>query len=249
MKEKLYKLGGIFLPLIFWEILACIYPENIIPSPVESLKSLILLSHKSYFWSDLGITFYRIILGTFLALFLGTLIGLSKILKELFYPLMIIMENLPPVTWIVLAILWFSIGNTPPLVVAVASAVPLVFFNVTEGMKTIDKNLLEMFKSFNLSKKDIIFYLFLPSITPGILSAFSASLSMNWRVVVMAEAFSSYTGIGQKFWGVYIYGSTPELYAYVLLIAILGVGIEYLLVRPFKNSLTGKLRFNKKNVD
>lgn len=233
---------------VFWELLAHIYPSSIIPSFEDSLKALIIRSHESYFWADLKATLYRITIGTFVSLFLGTILGMSKQIREIIYPSMVIMENLPPVVWIVLAILWFSIGYIPPIIVAVVSATPLVFFNVVEGVKAVDVNLLEMFKSFKVNKKDLVFSLYLPSIAPYILSAFSSTLSMNWRVVVMAEAFSSYTGIGQRLWGVYIYGSTEEVYAYVLLIAALGITIEYLIVRLFKDITLRKIRVGEKNI-
>lgn len=245
LKERHHKLFGILLIFLFWEVLSLIYPSSIIPSPIESLKALIEISQKDYFWPDLWATLYRITLGTLISLFLGTVIGISTKLREVFYPWMVIMEDLTPLVWIILAILWFSIGDFPPIVAAIATAVPLVFFNVVEGTKAISRDLLEMLRSFSVSKRDILLYFHLPSIAPGILSGFSASLSMNWRVVVMAEAFSSYTGVGQRFWGFYVYGSTAEVFAYVLLIAALGVGMEYLLVRPLKNIVTKKLRLDK----
>lgn len=245
MKGGYYKFLGILLIFLLWEIASLVYPPSIIPSPLESLKALIEISQKDYFWPDLRSTLYKITLGTLISLFLGTIIGISTKLREIFYPWMVIMEDLTPLVWVVFAILWFSIGNFPPIAAAISTAVPLVFFNVVEGTKAINRDLLEILRSFNVSKRDILFYFHLPSIAPGILSGFSSSLSMNWKVVVMAEAFSSYTGIGQRFWGFYIYGSTAEVYAYVLLIGALGVGMEYLLVRPLKDIVTKNLRLNR----
>ena len=245
MKEGYYKFLGILLIFLLWEIASLVYPPSIITSPLKSLKTLIEISQKDYFWPDLWATLYKITLGTLVSLFLGTVMGVSARLREVFYPWVVIMGNLTPLAWVVFAILWFSIGNFPPIAAAVLTSVPLVFFNVAEGIKTINRNLLEMLRSFNVSKKDILLYFYLPSIAPGILSGFSASLSMNWRVVVMAEAFSSYTGIGQRFWGFYVYGSTAEIFAYVLLIGTFGVGMEYLLVKPLKDTVTKKLRLDR----
>jgi NitT/TauT family transport system permease protein len=236
---------GFILVLLFWQALSFVYPKSIVVGVDESIKTLIKLSHKPFFWNDILVTLSRVVIASLVSLGIGLLLSLEKHLREIFYPIAVFLEAIPPIGWIVLAILWFSIGNWPPIVVGISFALPAVFFNLYEGLRAVPKELIEMAKAFNLSRMRTLFYIYIPALSPAIFSAFTVSFSMNWRAVVMAEAFGSYTGLGQRFWGFYIFGSTMEIYAYLLLISVLGLTIEYLVLRPFKALLVARLRLGE----
>jgi NitT/TauT family transport system permease protein len=241
-KRFLNAIIGFFLVFLFWQFLSMIYPKSIVVGVYDAFKTLIRLSHEPFFWEDIEVTLLRVTVASLASLGIGLALSFERPLREIFYPIGVIIEAVPPIGWIVLAILWFSIGNWPPIVVGIAFALPVVFFNLYEGFKAIPSELLEMAKAFNIPRIRQIIYIYIPALAPALLSALTSAFAMNWRAVVMAEAFGSYTGLGQRFWGFYVFGSVEEIYAYLLLIAALGLAIEYLVLNPSKNYVTRKLR-------
>lgn len=134
----------------------------------------------------------------------------------------------------VLAIMWLGIGDLPSIVVGVISAVPIIFFYIVSAVRNISPKMFEMAKDFKFSKKKLLTVIYIPSVMPSIAASLSTAIGLSWRVVVMAEALSAYDGIGQKLWGNYMYGDSPVVYSYIFVIAILGLIMEYAIIKPIK---------------
>jgi len=241
-----YRILGIALFVLIWEVLSFVYPPAIVPGIERVVSALAEVLRQPGIWRDAGDTFLRVLLGTLLSVGIGIFFGIWSTLdarvREAVYPIFVTFEMVPPMAWIVLAILWFRLGHMPSIVVAVATAVPIVFFNLTEGAKQINWRLIEMAESFRVPLRDRIFTLYFPSLLPALLAAASGGLSMNWRVVVMAEALSAYTGLGQKLWGEYLYGSGVNVYAYILLLVLLGLTLDYGLIGLFRSWIMRRYR-------
>ena len=230
---------GIGLLLVCWQWLSTIYPTAIIPSLGEVGKAIIEIYHNDELMQQVGWSVLRVLIASLLSVLIGVALGvvggLSTFVYRALYPLFIVFENVPPIAWIVLTIMWFSIGSMPAIAVGVLTAAPIIFFYTVEGVRATPKKLLEMATDFGMNRRERLMQIYLPSIMPPIGASLSTAMSLNWRVVVMAEALSAYNGIGQKLWGSYLYGDSSISYAYIFVIAILGLMMEYLLIKPIKH--------------
>jgi len=234
-------LVGVTLLLVAWSYLATIYPPAIIPSLGSIYDATINIYQNEMIMSEIGYTVYRVfassIISVIVGVTLGILCGVIEPLNKAITPLAIIFENVPPIGWMVLTIMWFGIGDIPSIVVGVISAVPIIFFYIVSSVQNINPKTFEMAKDFKLSKMKILTSIYIPSIMPSIAASLSTGIGLSWRVVVMAEALSAYDGIGQKLWGNYMYGDTPAVYSYIFIIALLGLAMEYLVAHPIKNKI------------
>jgi len=234
-------LVGIILLLVVWSYLSSIYPPAIIPSLGSIYTETINIYQNEMLMREIGYTLYRVfvssILSVLIGVALGVLCGIIEPVDKAITPLAIIFENVPPIGWMVLTIMWFGIGDIPSIAVGVISAVPIIFFYVVSAIKNINPKILEMAQDFKFSKSKLLFSVYIPSIMPSIAASLSTAIGLSWRVVVMAEALSAYDGIGQKLWGNYMYGDTAAVYSYIFVIALLGLGMEYLIVHPIKNAI------------
>jgi ABC-type nitrate/sulfonate/bicarbonate transport system permease component len=241
---------GIVLLLIVWSYLATVYPPAIIPSLGSIYDATLNIYQDEAVVSEIGYTVYRVFAASFLSVIigvtLGILCGIVEPLNKAITPLAIIFENVPPIGWMVLTIMWFGIGNIPSIIVGVISAVPIIFFYIVSSVQNISPKMFEMAKDFKLTKRQILTSIYIPSIMPSIAASLSTGIGLSWRVVVMAEALSAYDGIGQKLWGNYMYGDTPAVYSYIFIIAILGLIMEYLIAHPIKNNIEKRYM---RNVD
>lgn len=235
---------GIGLLLVIWQWMSSIYPPAVIPSLGLVADSIVEIYHNEALLSHVIDSVARVLLAALISVILGVSLGvlggLSPFVYKALYPLFIVFENVPPIAWIVLAIMWFSIGPAPAVAVGVLTAAPIIFFYTVDAVRSTSQKLIEMANDFGMSRKEKLLQIYLPSIMPAIGASMSTAMSLSWRVVVMAEALSAYTGIGQKLWGSYLFGDSAVSYAYIFVIGVLGLLMEYLLIKPLKNLIDRK---------
>jgi NitT/TauT family transport system permease protein len=234
-----YKFIGIVIILVLWEVLASIYPPVLIPSIEKVFSTLYDMILSIKFWENLSYTIGRVLVGFVLSLILGAvfgiLAGVSRKSYEIIKPIVFIIESVPPIIWIVFAILWFGLGNMPVIFAIMSIVTPIIILNLAHGIQDIDSLLLEMTRSFSIEKQTQFKYLYIPAITGYFFSAVSISLGFTWRVVVMAEFLGSMTGIGSQVNWAMLNLATDQSFAYTLLIVSLGLLTEFLVVKPLKN--------------
>src|SRR5690606_19172422 len=79
---------------------------------------------------------------------LGLAVGYSAAAMRLARPLLTIIMGVPPIAWIVLAMIWFGSTSGTVLATVVVASFPLVFATVAEATATRDRALEDMAKAF-----------------------------------------------------------------------------------------------------
>ncbi|NLN03502.1 MAG: nitrate ABC transporter permease, partial [Clostridiaceae bacterium] len=91
--------------------------EILIPKPVNVFKSFVTLSKTTLFWHSIMLSIARILIGFFLALVVGTLFAIltvkSRLVMDLFYPLISSVKATPVASFIILALFWLTTGRVP----------------------------------------------------------------------------------------------------------------------------------------
>jgi len=198
----------------------------LLPTPAEAWRALLSISARPGFLSDLGATGLRVLIAFALSFVLGLLAGvasgMSGAAKGMLSPLLAALRTIPFISLSVLSIIWFPSG-TVPIFVAFLMAFPIVASVISEGLGSVDAGLIEMSRVFKVSRFKMIRGLYLPSITPYLVSAGAQSLGMSWKIVVSAEVLSiPAKGIGARMDAARAFLETPELFAWTLLLVILG---------------------------
>ncbi|MDI3472365.1 MAG: NitT/TauT family transport system permease protein [Thermotogaceae bacterium] len=228
------KILGILIALILWEIATLmVNSELLLPSPFKTIVRLIQLITTGELFSPLLSTFLKAFAGFALAIFFGFIVGFVMGLNQLFYellrPLISIVQSVPIVSWLALAILWWGIGNKGPVVIVFITLFPVIALNVYEGVLNIDKKLVEMAKVYKVRKIKIFRDIYLGSLLPFIVSAVSVSSGLLWKSVVVAEFMAGSKGIGVEISWAKSKLETVDVFAYTLLLVFLGILSEVLL--------------------
>jgi ABC-type nitrate/sulfonate/bicarbonate transport system permease component len=246
MRTTVYSITGVALVFFIWILLTRIYPPAIIPPLGDIFQSLGGILGDDRFFYDLSGTMLRVAGSFFIALMAGILAGIVAgvwtPMAETLHPIMVMAESAPPMAWLVMAILLFGMGHGPALLVGLSAAIPIFFFNTVVAVRSLDGHLIEMAHSFNVSRRGIFRSIYLPGILLSVIGASSSSLSIIWRVVIMAEAFTTARGLGPQLWGSYLYGDSAIVYAYILIIVFLGFTLEFGLIKPAAGLIKKKLR-------
>lgn len=231
-------LASILVFLAFWDYGSQIYGNFILPSPQISLAKLLemLIYGKAveYLW----ITTYRAVIGFALAItvgsLLGTLAGLSSTLSMAVRPLVTILIGIPPIAWIVLALLWFGADDSTPIFTILVTALPISFAAGVQGARTLDKGLTAMAKSFAVSRCMLFYDVQLPHILSYLFPSWITALGSSWKVVVMAELLSSNSGVGAGLAMARVNIDTAAMMAWIIAIVTVLLIAEYGIFEPIK---------------
>ena len=123
-----------------------------------SVKVLVRLAQMAgtvIFWKSIYFTLSRIALGFFSAVLAGcALAGLASRFRriyELAAPLMLAVKSIPVASFIILALIWFSSRNLS-IFISFLMVLPIIYTNVLGGIRSVDRQLLEMAQVFRLPR-------------------------------------------------------------------------------------------------
>lgn len=225
LSRALPLLSLLFL-LSLWLLCSYLYNPIIVPSPMETAHTLINLFSSGKIWHHAAETVYRGLLGfmisSLIGIPLGLIMGLNRITSQLIQPIIITLQVIPIISWLVLAMIWFGFDNVPVFIVVITT-LPLVVINIVQGVLNVNPQLTEMAKIFQVTKKDLILHLYIPQVTPYIFAAMSSALGTTWKAVAMAEFLSAQQGIGAGMAVARINLETAEVFAWTLLLVLLGL--------------------------
>lgn len=177
--------------IILWKILSVfVGKEVIVPSPESTFHKMVqIIMGKDFFVIVLS-TIIRTLVSFFLSLVLALILGLlsfiSKRVSFVVDPIVSIIRSTPTMAIIILALIWLG-GEKSPIFIGFIVVFPILYSNVVEGFNNIDVNLIEMAKIYDVSKKEIVTNIYIPSIRNYLLAGINAALGLNFKVMISAE--------------------------------------------------------------
>ncbi len=221
-----YTISGVVIILIIWKLVSLRYPPIILPSPeltFVTIKDMIL---SRSFWIDIGYSFLRVSSGYLISLFIGSLIGiimgLNEKINQFIKPLISILQTIPNISWILLAIIWFGLNSKIVVFTIFISILPIFVINTKEGVNNTDPKLLEMAHIYELSFWTTFSKIYFPSIKPYLNSAAIITIERAWKIGAMAELLSLDSGIGAGLYWARNNLETELIFAWTLVLVLLG---------------------------
>jgi NitT/TauT family transport system permease protein len=239
MMKKILKYSLIALIWIgLWQLIAlAVGNELLFPSPWAVAVRLSELVLTLGFYETVAISLLRIVAGIVAGLIIGILGGMltafSKFARDLFAPALAVIKSTPIVSFIFLIVLWIS-RDLASLIIAAMIVIPVVWANVEMGFLNTDKALLEMARTYGMSRAALFANLYMPSIASYLLASLRASLGMAWKAGIATEALLlPVISIGKMISDANLYLETVDLFAWTVIVVILSVIIEKLTVTLF----------------
>lgn len=199
-KSVKYSLISFVIVLLLWKMLTLYFSPLVLPEISSVAKAIFAILTRLSLLKMLGITAVRLTaglgIGVGLGLIIGTAMGLSQRVKNISYPIIHLFQTIPPVSWVVLALVWFGFNGRPAIFIVVVSTIPVIAISVCEGIANVDKKLLQMAELYRFSKRKTFKFVIIPSILPYFNSAFKIALGGGWKIAVMGEVLTTGDGIG-----------------------------------------------------
>ncbi|MCM1989898.1 ABC transporter permease [Oceanirhabdus seepicola] len=233
-KNKLFKITPMIFWLSLWHIASLLINREVyLPSPITVFKSLIYMLGSSSFYYSIIWTIFRGLLAFIMSILCGIIIGFichfSNSVYVLLKPLINTLRSIPIISIIFLIVIYMNIGSVP-IVVSFLVSFPIVWSTVVEGLKTVDKDILNMANVYKVSLFRQIFTIYLPSIFPQLLAAMLSSLGLTWKVIATTEALTHPQYSIGKYISLSKYNlDTSSLFAWTLVLLFIGSLFEKIL--------------------
>jgi len=238
-KNSMRKALAVALALLVWQAGAMALDMHLLlVTPLEVVKRLLSLVGESGFWRTLLFSFSRIVRGFLLAFALGCLLGVLSgkwpLLETLLWPYVITIKTVPVASFIIISLIFFSARQLSTFI-SFLMVFPVIYTNVLEGIRSTDRELMEMAQVFRIGWWRRLGYIYLPHLKPFLFSACSVALGMSWKSGVAAEVIGVASGsIGEKLYESKIYFMTEDLLAWTVVIVLVSVLFEKAFLRLMK---------------
>jgi len=168
--------------------------------------------------------------GVTLGIFVGLLIGLSRLMERVFDPTVQVLRNIPVTAWVPLALVFFGIGNPPAIfLIGLGSFFPAAI-NTTHGVRQINVTLYKAARMMGADDRELLRRVVLPASLPSIFTGIRLSMGIAWVLVVVAEILAVRSGLGYLLNDAYLFYRNDVVIAAMLSIGLLGFCSDRLVV-------------------
>ncbi len=233
----------LFLWLLIWQLCYMAVGEDLLlSSPSAVFFRILQLGRTVAFWQTIFWTLSRILFGFFLGVafgFLTAFLAVKFSWLDAFLSLpMSLIKSTPVASFVILALVWIN-GRNLSIFIAFLMVLPIVWYNLRTGFRSVDPKLLEMATVFRVRRFDVFRKVTWPAALPYFTSAIKTGLGFAWKAGIAGEVIAIPAGaIGTQLYNAKIYLETTDLFAWTIVIIILSMMLEYLITRTI-NRLSG----------
>jgi sulfonate transport system permease protein len=214
--------------IVFWQIASSLgwLSTRVLPAPVDVVKAAWGLAVSGELWTHVKVSAGRALAGLAIGggtgLVLGLLTGSMRFFETLLDSTIQMVRNIPALALIPLVILWFGIDESAKLFLISVSVFFPIYLNTFHGIRNVDPQLIEMGRTYGLSRWQLYREVILPGALSSILVGLRFSLGLMWVILIVAETISAQAGIGYLTMNAREFLQTDVVLVGILLYALLG---------------------------
>jgi NitT/TauT family transport system permease protein len=231
-------LVSIFSPvviLIAWELLvrATLLDARFFPAPSSIVGTFWAVIRSGELANAVMVSLTRIfagfLMGAIPALFLGLVLGLSRMVRAFANPIVYALYPVPKVAILPLVMLIFGLGEMSKYVIIAIAVFFLVLVNTTAGVVMIDRIHFDVARNFNASRRDFYLHVVLRGALPSIFTGLKLALGVALIVLVTAEFVAARSGIGVLIYESWQVFAIERLFVGLVVVSFLGYVLSLLL--------------------
>ena len=156
--------------------------------------------------------------------------------RQLFFPYTILLQTVPIVAIAPLIILWVGAGIFAVTVVTFIICLAPIIANTTQGLVSVDENLIHLFLMYNASPSQVLFKLRLPNSLPSLFTGIRISAGISVIGAITGELFAGSTRVGEGGLGYAIIYASNQMeiaYLFALVVAATALGFAFFFIVMF----------------
>jgi NitT/TauT family transport system permease protein len=232
----LYRLLAIFIFLLAWEIAARLKLVNpvFLPPFTKVMATLYKLAITGELAKHFTISARRSLTGFSLGMLagipVGMIIGWFPKFEYFIDPLIQVFRNLSVLALLPVFMLLFGIGEFSKIALIFWGALWTLLLNTIAGVKNIDAQLIKAARAMATPAPMLFAKVIMPGALPSIVTGIRISATSSVLVLIAAEMLGASKGLG---FAIHYYEGQvriPEMYAMIVVMAMLGLLISYSLI-------------------
>ena len=237
LPERLVGDLGVILVILLWWLWSRQLPDYVLPSPTAVLQRMAALTIDPAFLYNEWLSITRVATAIAIAMTLGTVFALlpfyvpalRNVVQRLILPFF---NSFPSLGWVLLATIWFSVSEFTVLFIQTAILLPFCLINVSEGVRVLDAETLEMGNSFTRRRSRVFLRIILPLLVPYLIGALRISYGVAWKIALLAELFGARNGVGYVMLQAQVVADSVLMLSTCLYIVVLFSLGDWLIIRP-----------------
>lgn len=228
---------SLILVCLLWEAVAAagLVREVFLPRFSTVLAQLLVMIADGSLIEPIAISIARGAVGLVLAVVVGGIIGFlsarSRLVHLAVSPLLSIGQPLPKVAMIPIFILWLGVYSGSKIALVFITCVFPIAIAVEAAASAVPKVLLWSSRSLGASEFDVIRSVLLPASLAGLMSGLRVALPLALLATFTAEMIGGGGGVGAALMYAQRLFDTPVVYAYLLVMLLMGIVLDQLFLR------------------
>lgn len=241
----------IFLFLVLWELLIHAFDIKwyLLPPPTMIIDSIYsnFFSLMSSLAITLKVTLTALAMSVIISLCVAIIFYFSRIVEKTMMPITVVLQVTPIIAIAPLISIWVDNSEIATLICAFLVAFFPLLTNTITGLKSTEKNHLDLMKLYRANKIQLLRYVVLPNALPYFLSGLKISTGLALIGAIVGEfvigPISGHSGLAYRIIESGYQLEIPKMFASVVLISITGIMlfnstrlISYFLLKKWHSS-------------
>lgn len=229
--------------LLVWEAAARAAPSYLLPGPGETALRLWKFVTSAHDLGHLAASLLHVGVSIVLSFVIGSALAFLAYYVPVFRfaverRLGPFLNSFSGIGWTLLAVMWFGVNSGAVVFAISAVLTPFALVNMAAGLASLDRETLEMARSFTRRGRPVFALVIVPSLTPFIFATIRIMFGVAWKVTLTAELFGGNRGLGYMInLARQDYDTTTILAAIILIIAFVH-GMDRLVFVPIQARLS-----------
>lgn len=229
MVEFAVSVAAAALVIALWELAARagIIAPQFLPSPSRVVVALwTMLTEQNLVW-HVAVSTARVwiafLLAAIMAIPIGIMMSSYRIVGAALEPMIDFIRYLPVPALVPLSIIWFGVGEETKIFLLWLGTFFQLVLLVADDMRRVPQEFVEVARTVGANSRQVMTDVALRWMGPTLLDNLRITLGWCWTYLIVAEIVASSSGIGYELWTARRYGKTPEVFAGILTIGIIGL--------------------------
>lgn len=218
---------AILILIGLWEFLTHLFSIETWLLPAPSVIVLeardVLPAFLPHFLSTLRLSLLGFSIGLTVGLLVAVILHRIPIIRETFYPFLILSQNLPIIVLAPLLVIWFGFGSLPKLIIITLACFFPIAVSALGGFQQTDRNLMHYMKMMGASQSQLFWKLEFPHALPAIFSGLKIAATYSVMAAVVSEWLGAQKGIGVFMTLATSSYRTPRVFVAIMIVMILSL--------------------------
>jgi NitT/TauT family transport system permease protein len=222
-------IGAFVLTIAVWQLVtgAGLVKPQFLPSPWAVVTAWFGLFDTADYAGDIGISLARVwgafLASAIIAVPLGMLMSSYRGVGAFSEPLIDFIRYLPVPALVPLTLIWLGIGEGSKVALLWIGTFFQLVLLVADDARRVPKEFIETGLTLGANDRALLKDILFRAMLPNMVDSLRITLGWCWTYLIVAEIVASNSGIGYELWTARRYGKTPEVFAGILTIGVIGL--------------------------